>query len=667
MKIKNFNYITIIVCTVLQGLLFSSCNDFLDREPLARLSPSQYLTSEASVASYATNLYETFPVHPATGSGYFVDSSTDNMTPSTPNNMYATGYWRVDQAGGTWEFSQIYRCNYFFENVLPLIENNRITGNMDNINHYVGEVYFFRAYNYFNKLMALGDFPIVDTTLPDDLETLTEASKRAPRNEVARFILSDLDRALEYMKDDPPGGTNRLSKDCARLFKSRVALFEATFLKYFMGTAFVPNGTDWPGKQKDYNSNYSYPAGSIDAEIDYFLTQAMNESKIVADKYSLVENTGIFQNLPTDEPNPYFDMFGAVNMNPYEEILLWKRYDAALGVSNGVSRYANMPNGNNGTTKSMLDAFIMKDGKPIYSASLKDENDENSYWGDDDLLTITKNRDSRAVIFFKKPGELNVHTEFVGQYGVRVEPYPSITTSGEGRYTTGYALRKGLNFDGSMNEGWYAGYTGCIIFRAVEAYLNYMEACYEKTGAIDATADSYWKTIRRRAHVSEDYALTIGLTNMNKESETDWGAWSGGQLVDATLFNIRRERRCELMQETYAYRRMDVRRWRAMDQMIETPYHILGMNLWDKMYELPEFANIEEGLNVSPRSFSKYLAPYHILENNIAYNGYRWSMAHYLDPIAIQHFLITGKSDVNASPIYQNPGWPLAAGESALY
>ena len=40
-------------------------------------------------------------------------------------------------------------------------------------------------------------------------------------------------------------------------------------------------------------------------------------------------------------------------------------------------------------------------------------------------------------------------------------------------------------------------------------------------------------------------------------------------------------------------------------------------------------------------------------------------MAHYLDPIAIQHFLITGASDTSASPLYQNPGWPLQAGQGA--
>ena len=48
---------------------------------------------------------------------------------------------------------------------------------------------------------------------------------------------------------------------------------------------------------------------------------------------------------------------------------------------------------------------------------------------------------------------------------------------------------------------------------------------------------------------------------MNQET-LDWGAYTAGQLVDPTLYNIRRERRCELMAE--GLRWMDLKRWRAM-------------------------------------------------------------------------------------------------------
>ena len=138
--------------------------------------------------------------------------------------------------------------------------------------------------------------------------------------------------------------------------------------------------------------------------------------------------------------------------------------------------------------------------------------------------------------------------------------------------------------------------------------------------------------------------------------------------MDKTLFNIRRERRCELMGE--GFRPADVRRWRAMDQMIDVPYHPLGVNLWAALAQNADFLavnnnNLKENENVSPRSFSTYFAPYHILANNRVYDGYRWNMAHYLDPIAVQHFLITGGGKVDNSVLYQNPGWPTQAGQGA--
>lgn len=73
-------------------------------------------------------------------------------------------------------------------------ETGSIKGNSTNIKHYIGEGYFLRAYQYFYRLRKLGDFPIIKEVLPDNKEALVEASKRQPRNEVARFILQDLTR-----------------------------------------------------------------------------------------------------------------------------------------------------------------------------------------------------------------------------------------------------------------------------------------------------------------------------------------------------------------------------------------------------------------------------------------------------------------------------------------
>lgn len=71
------------------------------------------------------------------------------------------------------------------------------------------------------------------------------------------------------MEPDGWEATTRISPAVAHLFASRVALFEGSWLTNFAGTPFVPNGEGWPGKSKDYNANYQYPTGSVEAEAKY--------------------------------------------------------------------------------------------------------------------------------------------------------------------------------------------------------------------------------------------------------------------------------------------------------------------------------------------------------------------------------------------------------------
>lgn len=62
-----------------------------------------------------------------------------------------------------------------------------------------------------------------------------------------------------------------------------------------------------------------------------------------------------------------------------------------------------------------------------------------------------------------------------------------------------------------------------IANRASDALLNYMEACYEKNGNLDAKAQSYWRAFRERAHPDTDYNKTIAATVMSEEPKNDWG------------------------------------------------------------------------------------------------------------------------------------------------
>ena len=275
--------------------LACSCNDFLDREPMDAVPVEKYLLSENDLAAYTANLYNSLPSHKpgVYDIGVFAtDNNSDNQAASNPEKLFVKGENRVAQSGGAWNFSEIRSANYFINRVRPLLEAGELGGNEANNKHYLGEAYFFRAFYYANKLDSLGDFPIIKTTIADNYEAVKQASQRRPRNEVARFIIENLDSAYYFMSNTPPA-SNRLTKDCAALLKSRVALFEGTWEKYHKGTARVPGGPGWPGAQKDYLKGFTI---DIDAEIKYFLGEAKKAAQIVADNYQLYGNyPGLFR------------------------------------------------------------------------------------------------------------------------------------------------------------------------------------------------------------------------------------------------------------------------------------------------------------------------------------------------------------------------------------
>lgn len=646
----------------------SSCNDFLDKTPESEISPELYLTEETQLEAYANGLYTDI----VPGNLFNVDNHTDNQASFDFSNRYIPGQWKTEQiqsmSSDPYKFTFIYSCNYFLEQVLPRYKENRILGDETKIRQYIGEIYFMRAHEYFKRYQMFGDFPIVKNTLPDQIEPLINASKRAPRNEVARFIISDLDSAILLMNSGTSTSRTRLNKECALLLKSRVALFEGTWLKYFKNTAFVPNGPKWPGKSKEYNANYQYPSGDIDEEIKYFLDLSLDASKKIGDYTILTENTGRVQQSAEEAINPYMNMFCDEDLSGYDEVILWHPYSSALGSvhNNGVA--VQHGGDGSGMTRGLIESFVMKNGLPIYAVG-------SGYYGDETIADVRKDRDSRLTIFLKEPGQKNIlYEDPIGDMAVFIEPYPVILNTNYAKgYSTGYVFRKHGSF---YQKQCYNGnsYTGTVIYRSVEAMLNYIEACYERKGLLDATAQEYWRKIRKRALVDPDFNKTINATNMVQEAKSDWGAYSAGKLVDPFLYNVRRERRCEMTNEALRY--MDLCRWRAMDQMINIPYHIEGFKLWG---EMQNWYRNEDGTsqlvygldnnksNVSEPSRSKYLRPYEKVSNSLAKDGYRWALAHYLTPINIQNLLITSETgDVKDSPLYQNPYWPLEANLSAV-
>lgn len=644
-------------------MLLSACDDFLDKEPITEVSTNAYLYAENDLAAYAANFYTALPSH---GQGTYslgmlaADNGTDNQVANTPSAIMVNGETRVG-SNNTWgnSFSTIRSVNHFMQTVLPRYEAGQLKGNAGKIKHYIGEMYFFRAWSYFIALQDLGDFPILDVKLTDDYDAVREASKRRPRNEVARFILSDLDKAYDMMLDNAPA-RGRLNKYCAALLKSRVALFEGTFEKYHQHTARVPKGEGWPGNQADYLAGYTYDANR---EIEFFLSQAVEAADIVASKFPLYAD--------------YAAMFNSTNLGAMNEVLLWREYstDAANSVFHYVCSYLQSDgSGNTGYTRSMVDSYLMADGKPIYASP--------DYEGDDTYQHLFANRDPRMGLTILKPGDLlsegssfPEYTRSDGKsYYYRA---PIFIANAEDANPTGYSIRKGLNTSASMART-KESTTAWPTFRAAEAYLNYIEAYYELNNSLGGNCQKYWSALRTRAGVSDDFQATINATDMQKE-QLDWGSYSAGKQIDPTLYNIRRERRVELASEGLRF--ADLRRWRALDQVQN--YHVQGFNFWESNFRLytnptPEdskttlkaYTPVEygtAGANISaksdPYAESKYLMPFRKNGANIGFNGLNWNQNRYLYPISNREFRLTtkqaGSNDYATSSIYQNPGWSM--------
>ena len=668
--------IFILIVSAATLLLSAGCNDFLDRQPITNITPEKYFKTADELAAYTVNYYETFfttyrnnwNVGPI-----WEDASTDNLVRGGSDNSTTLRYFSSSNGrflvpagqNTSTAFSRIRICNYFFEQVLPKMEAGTLSGS--DVNQYVGEMYVMRAQAYFYALRTFGDFPIIENVLPDDNDVLVEASKRAPRNEVARFILSDLDKAISLLGN---GAKNRITKDLALLIKSRVALFEATFEKYHKGTGRVPGDSNWPGASK--NSGKSF---NIDGEVSFFLDQCLSAAEQVADAHKLTSNSHVM-NPDTGKQqiygwNPYFEMFYQPDASGIDEVLLYREYSVDLGVTTAMPSYIR-EGGACGPTRSHVDGFLMANGLPIYAA-------DSGYKGDETLDLQQEGRDERLQLFVFNNGDLEWYSN--GEASLFIAP--EFLEQPEHRDVTGFRIRKHYSYDPAFSTSGLIATNDQILYRAAEAYLNYIEAYYEKNGNIGGKADTYWKAIRTRAGVDPDYNKTIAATDLSKED--DWGKRSGETLVDATLFNIRRERRCEFIGE--GFRWDDLIRWRSFDHLMTEKWIPEGCNLWggplkdnEKYLKKDAAGNVttesafiecasgKSDANISARTDSKYVRPLRvIMDNNELYDGYTWHKAYYLQPYGLQDLTLTSEDgSVEKSVAYQNPFWPTQASEGAL-
>ncbi len=682
MKFINIKNLLLGAAVTTAAFGLTSCNDLLDMKPISQITPGAYYQNADQLAAYLNNYYDSYLEMPYSGSmshswGQWnegkakSDWDTDIYCWGGGNtSLFADDHWEVSSGKalqGYYGGVRVY--NYFINTVLKQIENGTLP-NSEDVKNYLGEAYFFRALVYFRIMALYGDIPVITEVLPDEDNVIVENSKRTPRNEVARFILSDLDKAIEMCYTRSKFNGQRVNREAAQLIKSRIALFEGTFEKYHRGSGRVPGDANWPGAKMSYNQGKTF---NQEAEVKFFLTEAMNAAKEVADNADLAENNHKIDPVygDKDDWNPYFNLFSQPSLANVNEALMWKQYNKDLGFYH-LTGHSMVTGQNTGFTRSFIQTFLMKNGMPIYA-------DNSGYHGDVTLDNVKADRDERLQLFmWGESTPTYCDPEMTGvEAGKPLPVYMEkdetdaahiTNTDASTRCITGYQQRKYYTYDAEQTRYSEQSTTNaCPIMRSAEALLNYMEADYELNGRLDSKSQEYWRTLRTRAGVDTDFQKTIDATDLSKEM--DFGRYSGTQLVDKTLYNIRRERVTELFSEGLRF--ADLIRWRGFDNMLTTKWVPEGCNFWDNMYKHydPEIkCNGENDAVVSSKSLGKYLRPYSksMQPANELKDGYKWHEAYYLYPIGITD-IRTASPDrsLENSNLYQNPYWPVSAGGHA--
>ena len=682
MNIINIKNLLLGAAVTTAAFGLTSCNDLLDMKPISQITPGAYYQNADQLAAYLNNYYDSYLQMPYSGSmshswGQWnegkakSDWDTDIYCWGGGNtSLFADDHWEVSSGKalqGYYGGVRVY--NYFINTVLKQIENGTLP-NSEDVKNYLGEAYFFRALVYFRIMALYGDIPVITEVLPDENNVIVENSKRTPRNEVARFILSDLDKAIEMCYTRSKFNGQRVNREAAQLIKSRIALFEGTFEKYHRGSGRVPGDANWPGAKMSYNQGKTF---NQEAEVKFFLTEAMNAAKEVADNADLAENNHKIDPVygDKDDWNPYFNLFSQPSLANVNEALMWKQYNKDLGFYH-LTGHSMVTGQNTGFTRSFIQTFLMKNGMPIYA-------DNSGYHGDVTLDNVKADRDERLQLFmWGESTPTYCDPEMTGvEAGKPLPVYMEedetdaahiTNTDASTRCITGYQQRKYYTYDAEQTRYSEQSTTNaCPIMRSAEALLNYMEADYELNGRLDSKSQEYWRTLRTRAGVDTDFQKTIDATDLSKEM--DFGRYSGTQLVDKTLYNIRRERVTELFSEGLRF--ADLIRWRGFDNMLTTKWVPEGCNFWDNMYKHydPEIkCNGENDAVVSAKSLGKYLRPYSksMQPANELKDGYKWHEAYYLYPIGITD-IRTASADrsLENSNLYQNPYWPVSAGGHA--
>src|SRR5699024_5755411 len=423
----------LLIFTSITLLFFTNCdNDFLNIIHLDAVTTPDFYKSPDELRDYVNTFYtaSNFPKYANHGS----DFNSDNQTTGSPDTRLQGT--RTVSTSGSIGFADVRRINYFFDNYRVVEENHEL----DDYKQFLGEAYFFRGLIYFNLMRSYGDIQILTTELGTSSPELYDP--RDARNEVADFIIGQLDSAAMYLTEDKTNGAGRLNKWMALLIQSRVALYEGTWERYHEGTDF----------------------GVKEANPEKYLEKAAEAA------YEII-NSGVYEVYNTGNPETdYKELFSLLDFSSNNEVMFWRKDNNEL--TRGSQSFTNdrffwMETATNKTLpKQLADPYLCNDGRLISGNSL--------FKGYNTLNLEAENRDPRFYQTIATPDDVwKIHEN--GKVENWSEAYDKLNSTGDYNAPSGYIIQKGYNPNMVYHVQQYEESPG-MIYRYAEALLNYIEA-----------------------------------------------------------------------------------------------------------------------------------------------------------------------------------------------
>ena len=408
---------------------------------------------------------------------------------------------------------------------------------------------------------------------------------RDSRTFVMDNVLEDFRYAAENVREDAGTEGLTVNRSVVLAFMSRAFLYEGTFLKY--------HEID-EEKAAEYLEAAKWAA----------------EQVIESGRYAVADD--------------YQSLFNSVDLSGNPEIILYRKYESGV-ITHALHTYVNDGEPQTGPSKDAIESYLASDGLPISQSP--------EYQGDQDIEDVMANRDPRLTETFVE--EIRVRGEF-NNYS-----------------TSGYATHKFLNEDiKDLPEGVSSSNTtDAPVMRFGEVLLNYAEAAAELADMgvgtfTNADLDKSINLLRDRADVQMPHlevqggnAAVNGSAYDDPERDSD---------VSGILWEIRRERRTELMME--GFRTDDLKRWKKMEYTDTEDNEDINRGAWIRLADYPDINENEVTITGTTEG---YIIPATVTQRRFTPGDIN-SERVYLNPLPLDQITLYNDNGVN---LEQNPGW----------